>query len=1015
MSEEGICCPVCMERFNESRHSPLLLGCGHTFCRDCLCSLHKTKQQLKCPHCNKVDHRAPDLLPKNYILSEVVLKSLYNTTTESDPWSCKLHPGENIAFMSQSTRQLFCSECLNGKNVRDLIMLESQSMASQLKVFKDLYEGCSVHDLHLRAEVCGQLSEALEGQKLRVITTIDSAYMSAVQALENQFTAYKQRIATAFNKERDKLTDTKDLLNLLKEMKSGGVPMNKITQSMPVPKQLQIIGALMSISEIGISADLKKLAYTPFEFQNKIELPSKAFDVAVAIIETPVHLLKGIGASMDTAEKKLSRFGPPTNRWGIFEGRNQIEAVTFTVNKKMFITGVGIGNAYHVGKTVKIENLKVINGSTTNSPAIYEDTNIDLFYEANSSKVVKISFKKAVELECDHDYTIKAVLKGDAGVFRGGTTTRTKNGENGIIFKFKNTTYDADDVKNGENADDGPIFDIYYKLSIDQSSSDMKFSRFESAQGQWGFFSEHQVEAFTFSFDKPVMLSGFGVANPVQEGSTCTINSLKILKGNSTQGQLVFENPEKMTLTNNGADPITKIQLSSLVKLQAGEKYTVRIEIKGSDWVFRGQIFKGNVITVNKITLTTEKAEYAGGDTKDGDNERDGPLIDIYIASTDAVSAFGMGEVPDRLVELAGGETQICRFEETDKQWHLNSENQVETFSFSFSEDVLLTALGLGNCVKVGNFITVENVQILSGSCSIGPIIYNSTQQVCLYNHTDTNPVVKVKLESPLKITGNIPYTLRVIMRGEGKAYKGKKFRGAAITMPDGIIFKSMKSRLGGTDKRNGDNESAGPLFDVYYIPLEKPYSLDQYNELLNLLFPKFTEKKSPEVLPGEESKVCRYATTGSSWHINTDGKQVEAISFKVSKNIRLTALGLGNAHEESKKVTIRKIQIREGKSTRGNKVYNHSTKEKLINIGEESKFVRVGLENPVILEPETWYTLRIKYKQGAPVCRGTTVNNHPSANGVQFDFEKAKFDGGDMENGSHEVHGPLRDFYFHL
>lgn len=1015
MSEEGICCPVCMERFNDSRHSPLILACGHTFCRDCLCSLHKNKQQLKCPHCNKIDHRAPDTLPKNYILSEVVLKSLYNTTTDADPWSCKLHPGENIAFMSQSSRQLFCSECLTGKNFKDLVMLESLTMNSQLKVFKDLYDGCSVHDLNVRAEVCGELAEALEGQKLRVVTNIDSAYMSAVQALENQFMAYKQKICAAFIKETDKLNDTKDLLNFLREQKSAGVPMNKITQAMPVPKQLQIIGALMNINEIGISTELKKLAYTPFEFQNKIELPSKAFDVAVAIVETPVHLLKGIGASMDTAEKKLSRFGPPTNRWGIFEGRNQIEAVTFTVNKKIFITGVGIGNAYHVGKTVKIENLRVIDGSTTNSPAIYEDINIDLFYEANSSKVVKINLKKPVEIEADHDYTIKAVLKGDAGVFRGGTTTRTKNGENGVIFKFKNTTYDADDVKNGENADDGPLFDVYYKLSIDQLSGDIKFPRFESAQGQWGFFSDRQVEAFTFSFDKPVMLSGFGISNPVQDNSSCSINSLKILKGNSTQGQLVYENTDKMTLTNNSNDPITKISLASMVKLQAGEKYTVRVEIKGSTGVYRGQQFKGNTITVNKITLTTEKADYQGGDTKDGDNERDGPIIDVYVASTDAASAFGMGEIPDRLIELAGGETQITRFEETDKQWHLNSENQVETFSFSFSEDVLLTALGLGNCVKMGNFITVESSQILTGSCSIGPIIYNSTQQVCLYNHTDTNPIVKVKMESPIKLTGNSVYTMRVVMRGEGKAYKGKKFKGAAITMPDGIIFKSMKSRLGGTDKRNGDNESAGPLFDVYYIPLEKTYGIEQYNDLLNLLFPKYTDKKSPEILPGEESKVSRYASTGSSWHVNTDGKQVEAISFKVSKSIRLTALGLGNAHEESKKVTIRKIQIREGKSTRGVKVYNHGGKEKLINVGEESKFVRVALDSPVILEPETWYSLRIKYKQGAPVCRGTTVNNHPQGSGVQFDFEKAKFDGGDMENGSHEVHGPLRDFYFHL
>lgn len=104
---------------------------------------------------------------------------------------------------------------------------------------------------------------------------------------------------------------------------------------------------------------------------------------------------------------------------------------------------------------------------------------------------------------------------------------------------------------------------------------------------------------------------------------------------------------------------------------------------------------------------------------------------------------------------------------------------------------------------------------------------------------------------------------------------------------------------------------------------------------------------------------------------------------------------------------------MREGRSTRGNIIYEHSVKEKIYNIGEDSKFVKVALESGVPMRSNTWYTVRIKYKPGTPVCRGTSVVSHPCVESVDFDFEKATFDGGDTENGSHELHGPLKDFYF--
>ena len=70
-------------------------------------------------------------------------------------------------------------------------------------------------------------------------------------------------------------------------------------------------------------------------------------------------------------------------------------------------------------------------------------------------------------------------MTGEAGVYRGGSTSRTKTVENGLTFKFKSATYASSDVKNGENADDGPIFDIYYKMNLGNNSSEVVMKRFK--------------------------------------------------------------------------------------------------------------------------------------------------------------------------------------------------------------------------------------------------------------------------------------------------------------------------------------------------------------------------------------------------------------------------------------------------------------------------------------------------------------------------------------------------------
>ena len=1010
MSDDYLVCSVCLDNFNESTRIPLLLCCGHTFCAECIKSILSSKSKIKCPNCNKEDTRPPKDLPRNYILSEIVLKLSYAQSTKEDPWACKLHPNESIGYFCQSTKQLMCSECLIDKDLSDLITIEPKEVAERISNFRSLYEIATPYDLKERAVLCGMLGDSLEGQKLRILQTLDESYLTVLQTLENQYLSYKKKIQVALNKEQNKLESLKHILLLLRDMKTIGTKLESITGSLQPSKASNMIAALASISEVGSSAELKKLAAFPMEFQSKIELPLKNMSLAAAIVETPVNLIRGMPESSDLTEKKLSRFNPPTNRWGIFEGRNQIEAVSFTVNQRIFITGVGIGNAYHPGKTVKLQSILILEGASTSSPQVYEDGTTELFYDANAPKVMKITFKKPVEIRENTDYTIKLIIRGGAGVFRGGSTTRTRNGEGGIVFKFKNTFYSGDDVKNGENADDGPIFDVYYKTALEASTM-LKFNRFAEVKAELEIPGEDFLQGLVFNFNKTVNLTGFAIGSPSREGSSALISSLRIHEGNTTKGPVVYELTEKPSILYAVNVKTSKITLERPIPLEAKKNYALALVIN-SDALYRGDNFFGNSIISNGIILRTEKF----GEPVGQDLQIEGPLLEVHANSLDSGHSFASIIIPPKFVETASGETRVERFEGAEKQWHLNSDNQVECFSFTFSEDILLTALGLGNCAKAGEFITLESTQILTGNCSTGPVLYNSVQRSSLFNNCDENPVVKVRLEDPVKLTGNMVYTLRLVMRGDGKAMKGKKFKGPSITSADGIVLKLIKSKLGGNDKQNGDNESGGPIFDMYYISLSRMYSVENYNMLIGQLYPKSVVNSKEVETVVDEFKVSRYNNTGSSWHVNTDGKQIEAISFKSSHNVKLTAIGIGNAHEEGKKVTVGKIQIKEGKSTQGAvKLYKHKIKEKFINVGEESKFVRVALETSVPLIAESWYTLMVKYKPGVPVCRGTMANNQPSCNGVIFSFEKTRYEGSDVENGSHEVHGPLKDFFFTL
>ena len=65
-------CYSCKKHFNYGKNTPLVIHCGHSFCKTCLEDLHK-KRRVKCPKCKySARYDNVDDIPINHALVKVM-------------------------------------------------------------------------------------------------------------------------------------------------------------------------------------------------------------------------------------------------------------------------------------------------------------------------------------------------------------------------------------------------------------------------------------------------------------------------------------------------------------------------------------------------------------------------------------------------------------------------------------------------------------------------------------------------------------------------------------------------------------------------------------------------------------------------------------------------------------------------------------------------------------------------------------------------------------------------------
>ncbi|CAM4453644.1 unnamed protein product [Leuciscus chuanchicus] len=104
--EEELSCPVCTELFTD----PVLLSCGHSFCRQCINDHWTSSRSRNCPVCRQLSPQQP---VSNLSLRNTCESYLRENNTRKErerEHVCQIH-GEKIELFCQTDEQVLCSEC----------------------------------------------------------------------------------------------------------------------------------------------------------------------------------------------------------------------------------------------------------------------------------------------------------------------------------------------------------------------------------------------------------------------------------------------------------------------------------------------------------------------------------------------------------------------------------------------------------------------------------------------------------------------------------------------------------------------------------------------------------------------------------------------------------------------------------------------------------------------------------------------------------------------------------------
>ncbi|XP_034054599.1 E3 ubiquitin-protein ligase TRIM39-like [Gymnodraco acuticeps] len=110
LNEDQFLCSICLDVFTD----PVSTPCGHNFCKACISEHWDINVQLKCPNCNKLFYKRPELLVNTFI-SEIAAQfrqSAQQKASSSSSEQQVVKPGEVPCDVCTGTRLKALKSCL---------------------------------------------------------------------------------------------------------------------------------------------------------------------------------------------------------------------------------------------------------------------------------------------------------------------------------------------------------------------------------------------------------------------------------------------------------------------------------------------------------------------------------------------------------------------------------------------------------------------------------------------------------------------------------------------------------------------------------------------------------------------------------------------------------------------------------------------------------------------------------------------------------------------------------------
>nr|XP_014348854.1 PREDICTED: zinc-binding protein A33-like [Latimeria chalumnae] len=242
--EKDLSCSICLELYSD----PVLLGCGHSFCRECICLCWGSQISPRCcPQCKRT-FLQPSFTKNHHLASIVESFKDVNLKAGGTVPKCKLHPEEDLGVFCRSDHQLLCCSCAFSPkhSGHDLVSVQN--------AFNDFKEKLSYSLKGLQDEKESLANQyTVHGEQVEEIMRLSKELDCQIEADFNQlhhFLVQEEQALRARVKEKEEA--------LLKQLEDN---MNKMCKEMDKIKEtisnVQTFLAADNLTEIlGDAADL---------------------------------------------------------------------------------------------------------------------------------------------------------------------------------------------------------------------------------------------------------------------------------------------------------------------------------------------------------------------------------------------------------------------------------------------------------------------------------------------------------------------------------------------------------------------------------------------------------------------------------------------------------------------------------------------------------------------------------------------------------------------------------------